>query len=230
MKGAANTMRARVIYNPTAGKEQLKRYMLDILQILEEAGFVDEDNDNMYEDEAGNPLTVKLTTNSYNDLRVKTLELISDDLKNIGITVEKDYEVLDTSMIDENAKQLEWDRFQSKVNSGDFELALLGWDTSFKQDISFMFQGDNFTNYQNEELDNTFEAIRNSLSKEDKKANYIQAQNILLEDLPYISLFFTNGAILSNKKINGEIQPNYVNIYTEIDKWFIPEKYQAETD
>ena len=39
MKGAANTMRARVIYNPTAGKEQLKRYMLDILQILEEAGY-----------------------------------------------------------------------------------------------------------------------------------------------------------------------------------------------
>ena len=199
-------------------------------EILEEAGFVDEDNDNMYEDEAGNPLTVKLTTNSYNDLRVKTLELISDDLKNIGITVEKDYEVLDTSMIDENAKQLEWDRFQSKVNSGDFELALLGWDTSFKQDISFMFEGGNFMNYQNPELDQIFEGIRNSRTKEDKKKNYINAQNIILEDLPYISLFFPNGAILSNKKINGDIGPNYINIYTDIDKWFIPEKYQAQTD
>ena len=199
-------------------------------EILEEAGFVDEDNDNMYEDEAGNPLTVKLTTNSYNDLRVKTLELISDDLKNIGITVEKDYEVLDTSMIDENAKQLEWDRFQSKVNSGAFEIALLGWDTSFKQDIAFMFEGGNFMNYQNPELDQIFEGIRNSRTKEDKKNNYINAQNIILEDLPYISLFFPNGAILSNKKINGDIGPNYINIYTDIDKWFIPEKYQAQTD
>lgn len=32
-------MRARVIYNPTAGREQLKRYMLDILRILEQAGY-----------------------------------------------------------------------------------------------------------------------------------------------------------------------------------------------
>lgn len=32
-------MRARVIYNPSAGREQLKRNMIDILQILEEAGY-----------------------------------------------------------------------------------------------------------------------------------------------------------------------------------------------
>lgn len=32
-------MRARVIYNPSAGREQLKRNMLDILHILEEAGY-----------------------------------------------------------------------------------------------------------------------------------------------------------------------------------------------
>lgn len=32
-------MRARVIYNPSAGREQLKRNMLDILQILEKAGY-----------------------------------------------------------------------------------------------------------------------------------------------------------------------------------------------
>lgn len=34
-----NIMRARVIYNPSAGREQLKRNMLEILQILEKAGY-----------------------------------------------------------------------------------------------------------------------------------------------------------------------------------------------
>lgn len=199
-------------------------------EILEKAGFVDKDNNTMYEDENGNPLTIKLSTNSYNDLRVKTLDLISDDLKNIGITVEKDYETVDTIEIDEDSKQSEWDGFQSKVNSGAFEIALLGWNTSFKQDISFMFQGENFINYQNPKLDQAFDGIKNSITKEDKKKNYINAQNIIIEDLPYISLFFTNGAILSNKKINGEIKPNYINIYTDINEWFIPEKYQSETD
>lgn len=32
-------MRARVIYNPSSGREQLKKIMIDILQILEEAGY-----------------------------------------------------------------------------------------------------------------------------------------------------------------------------------------------
>lgn len=32
-------MRARVIYNPTSGREMLKKSMIDILQILEEAGY-----------------------------------------------------------------------------------------------------------------------------------------------------------------------------------------------
>lgn len=32
-------MRARLIYNPSAGREQIKRYLVDILHILEEAGY-----------------------------------------------------------------------------------------------------------------------------------------------------------------------------------------------
>lgn len=33
------TMRARLIYNPTSGKEQLKRHLADILSIMEQAGY-----------------------------------------------------------------------------------------------------------------------------------------------------------------------------------------------
>ncbi len=205
-------------------------------KILEECGFLDLDNDTMYEDENGNPLSVKLTTNSYNDLRVRTLEIIAEDLKSIGINVEKDYEVLDTEGITDEAKQLDWNRFESKMNSGSFEIALLGWETSFKQDISNMFHSssivgkNNFIGYENPELDIVLDDIGNSINKEDKKRGYIKAQEIIIEDLPYISLFFTNGAILSNIKVHGEISPSYTNIYNDIDKWFIPKKYQTQSE
>lgn len=32
-------MRARILYNPSAGREQIKKYLIDIMQLLEEAGY-----------------------------------------------------------------------------------------------------------------------------------------------------------------------------------------------
>lgn len=200
---------------------------------LEDAGFSDIDNDTMYEDENGQAITIKLSTNSYNESRVRAIEMIAEDLKSVGINVEKDYEVIDTEGISEEQKQLDWNKFESKINSSNFEIALMGFETSFKQDFSNMFHSngaDNFINYENPELDQAIDNIKNSLNKEEKSKNFINAQEIIIEDLPYISLFFTNGTILSNKKINGEKNPSYVNIYTDMDKWFIPKKYQTDSE
>ena len=219
-------------------KDINEKYEYDIQKArdtLEDAGFKDTNNDTMYEDEEGKPINIKLSTNSYNEFRTKTLDLISEDLKAIGINVEKDYEIIDTTGMTDEQKQLEWNRFESKINSGGFELALLGWETSFMQDIDFMFHSSNligtsnFINYENEKLDSALDDINNSTTKDEKKKSYIKAQEIIVDDLPYISLFFTNGAVLSNKKINGKIKPSYINIYTDIEEWFIPKKYQEES-
>lgn len=202
--------------------------------ILEAVGFIDSDNDTMYEDEKGNPISIKLSTNSYNPLRVKTLKMIGEDLKSIGITTEQDYEVIENQVLDEEARQDEWEKFEYKINSSAFDIALLGWETSLLEDMSFMFHSsekigtNNFINYENPALDTELDDIKNSLNKKDRKDIYSRAQEIILEDLPYISLFYTHGAILSNKKISGGIDPNYANIYTNIDEWFIPEKYQSD--
>ena len=32
-------MRARIIYNPSSGREQITKYLLDILRIFEQAGY-----------------------------------------------------------------------------------------------------------------------------------------------------------------------------------------------
>ncbi len=204
--------------------------------ILEEVGFIDSNNDTMYEDERGNPISIKLSTNSYDPRRVRTLEMISEDLKRIGITVEKDYRLLKTQAVDEESKQAEWDEFEYKINSGRFDIALLGWETSVLEDMSFMFHSSkkigtsNFINYENPEMDEALNDIKDSLNKTDKKSAFMRAQETILEDLPYISLFYTNGAVLSNKRIGGSIYPNYTNIYRNIDEWFIPIKYQTKIE
>ena len=201
-------------------------------KLLQEAGFNDQNNDGIYEDEDGTVLTLKLTTNSYNQLRVKTLDMISDDLKNIGIKIEKDYEFIKNVDAEDEQVERDWENFQSKVKSRDFEIALIGWDTSFMEDLSQMFRSDsldNFSHYKSEKMDSALDDISSSVKRDEKINNYEKAQRVFLEELPYVSLFFTNGAVLVNKKINGDITPNYINIYTDIDKWFIPKKYQSKS-
>lgn len=212
-----------------------KTYLYDAEKarmILESAGFKDEDNDGMYEDEKGRGLSLKLTTNSSNELRVRTLDMISEDLKQIGIEVEKDYKLAKNVDREDEEAESDWAKFESKINSGNFEVVLLGWDTFFTEDLSYMFGSDspmNFINYRSEQMDLALENIEEAIQKKDKIECFIDAQDVFLEELPYVSLFFTNAAVLSNKKLNGEIHPNYINIYKDIDKWFIPKKYQSET-
>lgn len=215
--------------------DQYKYNVKKARNILEKAGYKDLDDDGIYEDENNRVLSVKLSTNSYNGSRTRTLDMISEDLKNIGINVEKDYEAIDLEGISDEEKQLDWDKFERKINSGNFELALIGWETSFMQDLSTMFHSSsiigksNFIRYENLELDKLLENIATSNIRSRKKDEYIKAQKIIIEDLPYISLFFTNGTVLSNKKIKGDIEPTYTNIYNNISEWFIPEKYQEQT-
>ncbi|AFS78008.1 oligopeptide ABC transport system substrate binding protein AppA [Gottschalkia acidurici 9a] len=140
--------------------------------ILEKAGWQDKDGDGLFEDEDNKKISIKLTTNSYNGLRTRALDMIAEDLKNIGIEAIKDYQQINESDINEELVEKDWTNFQKKIKTGKFEIALLGWETSFTQDISFMFRKgspDNFMKYENPEMDESLDKIYYSLTKEEKR-------------------------------------------------------------
>ena len=51
---------------------------------------------------------------------------------------------------------------------------------------------------------------------------------MITEELPYVSLFFKNKALLIDKKIMGDVDPTFHNIYRNIEKWYIPKEFQEE--
>jgi peptide/nickel transport system substrate-binding protein len=201
-------------------------------ETLEAAGWADNNGDGIYEDAEGNKLSIKLTTNSYNDLRRKTANIIAQNLRNIGIEVIKDYNESETENVTEEMSDKQWQEVQNKLTSGSFDVILLGWDLSYSPDLSFAFHssqvagGTNFIAYQNPEMDVLLNETSNTVSREQKKQVYEKIQKNIIEELPYVSLFFVNNSILANKKIKGEITPSTLNIYNNIDKWYIPEAYQ----
>ncbi|EOC99848.1 peptide ABC transporter substrate-binding protein [Caldisalinibacter kiritimatiensis] len=202
--------------------------------ILEEAGWSDIDEDGIYEDVNGKELTLNLLTNSYNRLRKATADMIADNLTEVGIKVIKDYDSSNKENLTQDMINTQWENVQTKIANGDFDIVLTGWNLSYIPDLSFAFHssqieyGTNFIKYNNELMDKKLIEAFKAPSRNEKKSVYKEIQSILLEDLPYISLFFQESAILVNDKIHGEIQPKSFNIYYNIEEWFIPEIYQED--
>ncbi|KPU27833.1 peptide ABC transporter substrate-binding protein [Caloranaerobacter sp. TR13] len=204
-------------------------------EILNKAGWKDIDNDGILEDENGKKLKVRLLTNSYNPLRLKTANMIIEDLKTIGIEVIPQYDAT-IDNIDAETAEKQWNDMINQIKNGNFDLVLLGWELSLLPDLSFAFhstqikEGSNFINYKNESMDKLLVKAFRATTRSEKKDVYEEIQKLIVDDLPYVSLFFRNNAILVDGKIKGEITPNYANIYSNIDKWFVPKEFQEQKE
>ena len=63
-------------------------------------------------------------------------------------------------------------------------------------------------------------------SKEEKKKAYIKLQQEIVEDIPYVSLFYKNRALLVDSKVIGDLNPMFLNPYKGLKDCFIPESLQ----
>lgn len=205
-------------------------YSLEIAKgILNEAKWIDRDNDGILENEEGEKLSIKILTNSYNQLRLNTSEMIVEDLSKLGFEVVKDYYnlPLDNPTDEEVAKQ--WEEINLKINAGDFDLVVLGWEMAIIPNLSNMFhssqviEGDNFIGYNNEKMDELLLKSNKANNREYKKSTYGYLQGLIVNDLPYVSLFYKNKALLVDSKIIGDLNPTFFNPFNGLKDCFIPE-------
>lgn len=191
-------------------------------QELEKLGWEDRDLDGYYEDEDGKDITLRLITNSYNPLRHKTADLIVENLNQLGIHVVKDYPDNIPDNLTEKDIAEHWNNVKEKISKGDFDIALLGWNLSPVPDLTFAFP---YIGYNNDVMNEALAQL-NSSNEEGKLKAHERVQSIILQDLPYISLFFKNQALLINNKIRGNIDPTFYDIYRNIEEWYIPKNLQ----
>jgi len=180
--------------------------------LLDESGYTLQENNDLRTNDNGETIQLKLITNANNSLREQTAILIQDDLKKIGIQLEVEF--------------LEWEDFEKQINSDDYDLLLGGWELSYIPDITSAFHSSsigstNFIAYNNEELDALLNSYLASGNLELKKQNFSDIEEHIVTELPYISLFFRNGAILANNKVKGDLKPQSYNIFSNIEEWYI---------
>lgn len=189
--------------------------------ILKAAGFTDSNNDGLLSrrvDGAVQELRFTLLTNSENEFRSKAAEEIKKNLEEIGFRVE--------------IKLGTFEEVKAAIDTKAFDAVLTGYNLSNTQDLSFAFHstqipsGKNFMSYSNTDLDTMLQQAYTTIDDAQRKEIYKSLEKAFREEVPCISLFFRDAALVVRDKVKGEIKPDSVNPYRSIYQWYIPESRQ----
>jgi peptide/nickel transport system substrate-binding protein len=188
-------------YNPEKAKE-----------ILHELGWKLDTDGIMTKD--GKKFSFVLLVNQGNEARLKTAQIIKEQLKKIGIELK--------------IRVLEWQSFLELVTKRQFQAVLLGWSLSRDPDLYDIFHSSktkpgefNFVSYSNKEVDSIIEKAREILDREERKRLYWKIHEIITEDQPYTFLYVPDTIIAINKRIKG-IEPAPAGIWHNYIFWYVP--------
>ena len=162
-------------------------------RLLDEAGYPDPDG-------PGPKTRFNLTFKTSTDrLRRRIAEVIKNQLAQVGIGV--------------TVQSFEWGTFYRDIKNGNFELYTLAWVGVVEPDHYWAIfnsfnippngTGMNRNRYRNPEIDELTQKARETANFDERKKLYFAVQRIVAEDLPYVSLYYTDDVLVRWNYVKG---------------------------
>jgi peptide/nickel transport system substrate-binding protein len=162
-------------------------------QLLDEAGHRDPDGDGPL---PRLTLSLKVSTNEFIRLQAAVLQ---QDLRQVGIDVD--------------VRSYEFATLYADVLKGNFQMFTLQWVTGAVADPDILRRvfhssqmppvGFNRGYYNNPDVDRVLDAATRSTDDEERKRLYSEAQRLIAEDVPYVSLWYKTNVAISQPTIAG---------------------------
>lgn len=135
------------------------------------------------------------------DERNRIAQVVQANLAEIGIKVQ--------------IELFEWAAFIETTGAGNHEMCIISWNCSPEPDLVFpvlwgtgSIGGSNRSQYSNPELDDLLQEARVELDHEKRILMYQEAQRILMEDSPWIPIYYVNQLVAANSSLQGvELNP-----------------------
>jgi peptide/nickel transport system substrate-binding protein len=206
---------------PWAFEESIAPYEYDkelAAQILEDAGWVDDDGDGIRSKD-GRTLTLGLVTNAGNTTREDLGVLVQAQLTEVGFEI--NYEALEFGTLVEN------------LLAQNFDMVIIGWtntgtdpndDNLWKAEYDTPGSGLNFVSYHNEEVEQLLDQGLSVVgcSTEERAPFYKQIQQIIHDDIPYVFVSGGVGNTGYSDRWEG-IDPGAVSFYWNVHEWYLRE-------
>ena len=177
------------------------------VQILEDAGYT-KGGDGVWAKD-GLRLEFELTYPTGNPVREDSALLIKEDLEAIGFKV--------------NLKLVDFNTLSDQCMSGDrnFDAYLLGWGLGEDPDGSNIWHPDSTWNtpgfYHPDNLRLLLEG-REVVPIEERRPIYVEWQELLYKEAPYVWLYSPNDAFVYNSSLK-EFKPNPFGLYWDVEYW-----------
>lgn len=212
MLGAAVPATSDILPGSWAYNPNVARYPYDPVkarQLLAEAGWRRGPDGVLTRD--GKRFSISLMTDAGHKVREQVMLAIRQYWADLGIEV--------------NASTQERNSFIfQKVLKGDFDAVLLQSSVQIDPDISRRFHtgsiqnGQNFLSYSNPAVDRLLEQGLATVDQEKRRRAYFEAQRIMAEDLPQISLFYTKTMFAFKPGLKG-VKPAPTNLFWNAEEW-----------
>ena len=187
------------------------------IKLLDEAGWIDLNDDGIRDkiiDSDTVELKFTILTNEDNSMRKDVAELIAQQLRQVGIAVQ--------------SMTVPWEEFETILLDGDFDAVLTGYYLDMFPDFQFMFHSkaignglNNFIRYRDEELDRLIDEAAVLYDHDRLAESYSRIQRRLVDQLPLISLYFQTASLLTNNRVHGVEAPRELNIFRNIEEWYL---------
>lgn len=193
--------------------------------ILEEAGWIDEDNDG-FREKGDEKLELELITTELKELQ-QVANLLQKQWSKIGAQI--NVKILNISEIQ-----------QEYIRPRDYQALLFGevlgldpdpysfWHSSQKKD-----PGLNLALYDNSKIDALLKEARQTLDEKKRLEDYKEFQQLVVDDAPVVFLYSSYQLYLAGKKIKGIEIENIVlpsKRFTDINKWYIKTQRVKKND
>ncbi len=178
-------------------------------RLLRGAGWEDRDGDGLL-DRDGAPFRFTLETNQGSSLRSDTVQMISAQLRKVGIEA--------------TPRILEFGAFIERHEKHDFDAFVGSWRESTKVDLKSAFHsasrngGYNYGLYSSAELDDLIDRARTETDTPAARRLWWRAQQILARDQPYTFLFERDRLHAIPLRLQG-FRPSPRSIYVGLEEW-----------
>ncbi len=151
-------------------------------------------------------------------LNLKLVVRASDEQKvNVANTIQAQ---LDPQGIRVNIIKASDQQYNNYLGNKNYDMILCSRLLSPSPDLTTYFGNNNLANYYTDEIREIMQEVNNTTDENILKEKYKRLLEIYKADIPYISLYTSKNAVTYNASLAGEINPNWFNLFYNINTWY----------
>ncbi|MDL2234564.1 peptide ABC transporter substrate-binding protein [Christensenellaceae bacterium OttesenSCG-928-L17] len=181
-----------------------------------EAGWTEKNEDGILV-KNGQPFTLRLlvSDSAESTYRKSVAGMVAQQLQEIGIAVEVETAKLTIGTENE---------FESRLEAGDFDLALAGFNLSRSGDLSaYLSAGGarNYGGYTSDTLELYLRAAAIAVEEKDMREAHAKLQQAFVQELPFIVLGFRKSSVVYSAKIQGVADVRAPDVLRTVNQWYL---------